>query len=96
MVELIVGTCRLEFFIPAAGSLKSKRGVVKSLKERIRNRFNVSVAEVDHHDLWQRSAIAVAVVATDKRHANSVLSSVVRFAEGESRAELTDYELEIY
>lgn len=93
---MIVGTCRLELFIPAAGSLKSKRGVIKSLKERIRNRFNVSVAEVDYHDLWQRAALGVAVVSTERRHANSVLSSVVRFAESESRVELTDYELELY
>ncbi len=93
---MIVGTCRLELYVPASGSLKSKRGVIKSLKERIRNRFNVSVAEVDYHDLWQRAALGVAVVSTETRHANSVLSAVVRFTEGESRVELTDYELEVY
>jgi len=93
---LIVGTCRLELYIPAAGSLKSKRGIIKGMKERIRNRYNVSVAEVDYHDLWQRAALGVAVVSTGKRHANSVLSAVVRYVESESRAELTDYELEIY
>ncbi len=93
---MIVGTCRLELFLPDSGSLKSKRGVLKGLKERIRNRFNVSVAEVDHHDLWQRSTLAVAVVSTGKRHADSVLTSVVRFVEKEGRAELIGCETELY
>ena len=93
---MIVGTCRLELFIPDSGSLKSKRGVLKSLKERIRRRFNVSVSEVDHHDLWQRSTLAVAVVSTSRRHADSVVTAVVRFVEKDCRAELIGSEVELY
>ncbi len=93
---MIVATCRIDLFIPDSGSLKSKRGVLKGLKERLRKRFNVSVAEVDHMDLWQRSTLGVAVVSNDSRHANSVLSSVVNYVEREPRATMTDYHLEIY
>lgn len=92
---MVLGTCRIHLFIPAAGSLKAKRSVVKSLKERIRNRYNVSVAEVDHHDLWQRTVIAAAVVATDRAQADRTLAAVIRFAESEVRAEVTDVETEI-
>ena len=93
---MVLGLCRAEIHIPDAGSLKSKRGVVKGLKERLRSRFNVSVAEVDHLDLWQRATIAVAVVSNEQRHANSVLSSVVRHMERDHRAVLTDYELSFF
>ncbi|MFH1278659.1 MAG: DUF503 domain-containing protein [Candidatus Eisenbacteria bacterium] len=91
---MILGTCRIHLFIPAAGSLKAKRSVVKSLKERIRNRHNVSVAEVDHHDLWQRATIGVAVVSNEKVHAERTLAAVIRFVESEPRAEMIDVETE--
>lgn len=56
-------------------SLKDKRRVIKSLKDRLHQRFNVSVAETDHHDLWQRAELACCVVAADRRQAESVLGS---------------------
>jgi uncharacterized protein YlxP (DUF503 family) len=57
-------------------SLKEKRHVVQSLKERLRNRFNVAVAEIDHQDLWQRAAVAAVTVSSDQVHAEKVLRSV--------------------
>ena len=60
---MLVALERFDLRIPGCGSLKEKRHVVKTLTNGIRSTFNVSVAEVDHHDLWQRTAIAVAVVA---------------------------------
>ena len=91
---MILGTCRLHLFIPAAGSLKAKRSVVKGLKERLRSRFNVSVAEVDHQDLWQRATLVVAVVSNEKKHADQILAAVLRLVEADSRSELTDVETE--
>ncbi|MBM3319334.1 MAG: DUF503 domain-containing protein [Candidatus Eisenbacteria bacterium] len=87
---MIVATCRIHLFIPAAASLKAKRSVVKGLKDRIRARFNVSVAEIEDHDLWQRAVLGVAVVSNDRAHADQVLAAVVRLVEGEPRAEMTD------
>ena len=60
--------------------------VVKSLKDRVRNRFNVSVAETDHQDVWTRAEITVAVVAGDRRQADSVLDRVDQFVESDGRA----------
>ena len=74
---MTVGTLRVEFLVAGASSLKDKRRVVKGLKDRIRHRFNVSVAEVDFQDLWQRSAIGVAAVGTDGAFVAETLGKVL-------------------
>ncbi|NNE07385.1 MAG: DUF503 domain-containing protein [Gemmatimonadetes bacterium] len=93
---MIFGLCRAEIHIPDAGSLKARRGVIKGLKERLRSRFNVSVAEIDHLDLWQRATLAIVIVSNEQKHANSVLSSVVKHMERDHRAQLLDYELSFF
>ena len=74
---MTVGTLRVEFLVAGASSLKDKRRVVKGLKDRIRHRFNVSVAEVDYQELWQRSAIGVAAVGSDGAFVAQVLEKVL-------------------
>lgn len=71
-----IGVLTLELRIEDSHSLKDKRHVVKGLKERLRNKFNVSVAEIDYQDLWQRAMIAAVTVSADQKHAESVLQSV--------------------
>ena len=71
-----IGVLTLELRLEQSHSLKEKRHVVESLKARLRNKFNVSVAEIDHQDLWQRSAIAAVTVSSDHVHAEKVLRSV--------------------
>jgi uncharacterized protein len=78
---MVVGTCELIFQLPENHSLKGKRQVSRSLVQRIRSRFNVSVAEVADLDRWQTLAIGVTFVTNDSRHANEVMSKVVDFAE---------------
>jgi uncharacterized protein YlxP (DUF503 family) len=68
-----------DLHVPAARSLKEKRSVLSSIKARLHNEFNVSVAETRHHDSWQRCELAACVVSADRRHAESVLSAVDRF-----------------
>ena len=85
----------MDLYFPESGSLKGKRQVLKSLIARLHNRFNVSVAEVDAHDLWQRSVVGAAVVSNEGSHANSVLSRVVQYVEGDRRLELLHYEIEM-
>lgn len=75
-----VGVLTLELHISDAHSLKDKRHVIKSLKDRLRTKFNVSVAEIDHQDLWQRSLIAAVTVSGDRSHAEQVLQHVEREA----------------
>ena len=92
---MVVGCCWMDLYFPESGSLKSKRQVLKSVIARLQNRFNVSVAEVDAQDLWQRSLIGVAVVSNEGSHANSVLSKVVQHVEGDRRLELLHYDIEM-
>jgi len=89
---MVVGIVRIELHIPAAGSLKDKRQVVRSLKDRIREHVRAAVAEVDHQDLWQRAALGVAVVAADGGHAREQLQSVRRLVEQTYAAQLTDWQ----
>ena len=91
-----VGVCKLTLRLPENSSLKGKRQVVKSITSRVGNQFNVSVAEIDDHDLWQIATIGVCYVSNSRRHANEVLSKVMNFiANSRFEAELLDYEIEI-
>ncbi len=92
---MIIGICEIELHIPASSSLKSKRHVIKGLKKRIRNKFNVSISEIDFQDLWQRCCLGVAIVATDTQFAHSVLSQVVNLVERETKIDLLDYRIEM-
>ena len=71
-----VGVLTLELRLQNAHSLKEKRHVVKSLKDRLRHKFNVAVAEIDYQDLWQRSAVAAVTVSPDREYAEKLLRSV--------------------
>ncbi len=74
-----VGILTVELHFPENGSLKGKRKFVKSAKARLHERFGASVAEVDHHDLWQRSTLAVACTAREHRQLEELLDAIVRF-----------------
>lgn len=92
---MFIGVCTIELHVPESGSLKTKRHSLKSLKDRIRSRFNVSVAEVDHNDLWQRTSVAVAAVSNDKAHLNQLLDHVVNLVRSVPEVDLLDYQIEI-
>ena len=82
---MLVSGCSWDLSIPECRSLKDTRRVVKSLKDRIRGRFNVSVAETAHQDVWTRAQLSVALVTTDGASPDSVISKLDRFIEGEHR-----------
>ncbi|MBF0170946.1 MAG: DUF503 domain-containing protein [Nitrospinae bacterium] len=90
---MVIGVARLSFHLPGNSSLKGKRKVVKSVIDRVKSRFNVTVAEVDHMDLHQRATIGVAVVSNEAPHADSQIQTVIRFV-GES-VELLDVNIEL-
>ena len=73
---MVIGLLTLELHFPGARSLKDKRQALRSLETRVRNRHNVSVAEVEHQDLWQRARLAVVAVNTDHTHLESTLQAV--------------------
>ena len=91
--RVAVGTVALH--LPEVDSLKGKRHVLNGLKEKVRQRFEVSVAEVDHHDAWQRATLAVACVSGDSRHANEVVSKALAFIESTVDGHVIDVQTEI-
>jgi len=91
-----VGVARLELLLAENASLKGKRMVVKSIAQRVRNRFNVAVAEVDTQDAWQVATLGIVCVSNDPRHANEMLSKVIDFIEAERLdAEVGDVDVEL-
>jgi uncharacterized protein len=83
---MVVGAIVWELEILGAQSLKDKRRVVNSLKERLQVRFKVAAAETRHHDLWQRAEIAACTVSSEQRHVSEVLDTLDRFVTGDMRA----------
>lgn len=92
---MFVGVLRITFHIPHARSLKDKRRVVLKFRERVRSRFDVSVAEVAEQDKLQRAVFGVSVVSSAAAVCDSVLEQVARFAETQEDAVLTDCETEV-
>jgi uncharacterized protein len=78
-----VGILSVELHFPEAGSLKAKRKYVKSAKAQLQNRFGVSVAEVDHHDVWQRSRLTLSCVARGHREVEELLDGAERYLAGQ-------------
>ena len=72
-----VGLLTLELYIPDAQSLKDKRKVLRSLKDKLRRDFNVGVAELEHQDKWQRSVVGVVTISKEEKHVNEVLQKVL-------------------
>ena len=94
---MIIGTCTIHLSIPSAHSLKDKRRILKSVIARVRNKFNVSIAEVAENDYWQSATLGVACVANGQKHVHRTLAAVVTYIE-QTRldASLVDYEIEMY
>ncbi|WP_028951138.1 DUF503 domain-containing protein [Sulfurihydrogenibium subterraneum] len=76
---MMIGSLVMQIHIHDAGSLKEKRMVIRSIKEKLRSKFNVSVSEVDNQDLWQLATVAVVTVAPDKNQVENILQNVINF-----------------
>jgi uncharacterized protein YlxP (DUF503 family) len=92
---MIIGSLQVELYLPGCGSLKEKRMILKGLKERIRNQLNISVAEVDYLDKWQRSVLGFVSVANDTKRVNEVLDNTVSMIERDGRIQILDQLTEI-
>ena len=92
---MVIGLLTLQLHFPGARSLKDKRQALRSLETKLRNRFNVAVAEVDHQDLWQRATLAVVTVNTDHGHLDATLSAVTSDAASARDIMLLDANTEI-
>ncbi len=92
---MVIGLLTLDLHFPGARSLKDKRQALRSLETRLRNRFNVSVAEVEFQDLWQRARLAVVTVNTDHQHLEATLHQAIGEAEGAKMVQVLDAQTEI-
>ena len=90
-----VGALKVRLRLPENHSLKGKRRVLQSIATQVRNKFNVSIAEIEDQDLWQLATLGIVCVSTDRRHATQILSKVVEFVSSiRGDAEILDYEIE--
>lgn len=93
--KFVVGLCLLDLTIPGSDSLKGKRQVLKGLVTKIRNSFNISVAEVGNHDLWQRASLGLCLAGSDRRFVDTCLNKVVDFVQKMGRVTILSQEREI-
>lgn len=91
---MVVGVCHITLLIHDKCSLKEKRKVLKGLLEKVRNRFNVSAAEVGSHDLWQRAEVGIAAVGGEEAFVNSTVDKVLNYIEGLHVAEVASHDIE--
>jgi uncharacterized protein YlxP (DUF503 family) len=92
---MVGGLLRVELHVPAATSLKAKRGVVKALIAALRNALNVSVVEVDHQDLWQRCTLGIAIAAGSETGVRRIAQDVEKIVNREPRAEVIAFDLDV-
>ncbi|MBP7459667.1 MAG: DUF503 domain-containing protein [Candidatus Delongbacteria bacterium] len=92
---MTIGVCIFEIHFPESNSLKKKRYHLKGLKTKIRNKYNVSLAEIDHFDLWQKAKLAAVCVSPESKFANEVLNNMINFIKFNVEGELIDYKIEM-
>ncbi len=92
---MIIGTLSIRVVMRSSRSLKDKRRIIKALKDRIKNKFNVSISETNAQDNHKYSIISVAMIGTDRQYVNSKLTSLINFFRFFPQIELVDYELEL-
>ena len=92
---MIIGTCKVYLSADWVNSLKEKRSVLKSLIERTKHRFNISIAEIEHMDSHKQIVIGFACVTNDRRLADNIIQNVIHFIESNTDARLDDFVMEI-
>lgn len=92
---MIIGACTLKLIIYDSNSLKDKRQIIRSIIDRIKSKFNVSIAEIELNDSWQRAVIGFACVSNSTNHANQIVSNVIKYIDEDSRVEIMEENIEI-
>ncbi len=91
---MVVGICKIDFLIHGNHSLKGKRKVVKAIVGKVSSRFNISIAEVEHNDLWQRGSLGIAAIGNDEKFINSMLDKILNFIDGLNLVDIVDHTFE--
>jgi uncharacterized protein YlxP (DUF503 family) len=91
-----IGLCVIDLYLPGTNSLKGKRQILKSIKDRIRNKFNVSIAEIEDNEKWRKTKIGVVTINNDSSQIDSILQSVIKFIDGFYPAQIVNYQIELF
>ena len=91
---MVVGICKIDFLIHDNHSLKGKRKVVKAIVGKVSSRFNISIAEIENNDLWQRGSLGIATISNDEKFTNSMLDKVLNFIDGLNLIDIVDHTFE--
>ncbi|OGW12602.1 MAG: hypothetical protein A3G93_06605 [Nitrospinae bacterium RIFCSPLOWO2_12_FULL_45_22] len=91
-----IGLCVIDLYLPGNNSLKDKRQILKSIKDRIRNKFNVSIAEIEDNDKWRKTTLGVVTINNDSTQVSNILQSVINFIEGFYPAQIINYQIELF
>jgi len=92
---MLLGVCTINLYLPSSRSLKDKRSIIKSLKLRIKNNFNVSVSEINNYDLWKNTTLGIACIGNEKKYLNGVLNEVIKFIENQNKLQLINFKTTI-
>ncbi len=92
---MVIGICRIELSIPNSFSLKDKRRVLKSIITRTRNKFNVSISEIEENESWQRAVLGISSISNDSHYTNKVLNEVINYMERDKEFIILDYSIEL-
>lgn len=92
VIPMIIARLVVEFYLPGCSSLKEKRIILNSVKDRLRNRFNIAFCETDFQDKWQRSEFCIVAVANSTKGLDKILQSVISFFDSDHRISCTDIE----
>jgi uncharacterized protein YlxP (DUF503 family) len=92
---MVVGLCTVEIYIPTSHSLKDKRGIVKGVVQRLRSKFNVSVCELDNHDVWKTATLGLASVSKDKDVIDRTFGAIEGFLDNNGYFQVVSFKLEI-
>jgi uncharacterized protein YlxP (DUF503 family) len=92
---MLLGTCTINLYFPDSHSLKDKRSIIKSLKLRIRNNFNVSVSEINNYDLWKNTTLGIACTGNEKKYLDSVINEVIKFIEHQNKLQIINFKTTI-
>ncbi len=96
MPRIAIGLCTLELHLPGVESLKEKRSLLKSLLKRLHTTFNVATSEVDYHDVWESSVIAIVTVSTSNQHIDQSINTIIKWIEQHyPDAQIVNQEIEI-
>ena len=92
---MLLGVCTINLYFPDSHSLKDKRSIIKSLKLRIRNNFNISVSEIDNYDLWKNTTLGIACIGNDKKYLSNILNEAIKFIENQNKLQLINFKIDV-